>query len=417
MADIPISNVLRRAVYSGSAGTGPYQGLFEILDDDDVGVYLNATLLTKTTHYTISINANGTFEVTLVSAATGSDTVTLVGAKVISRTSDFSTGGDFFAATVNTELDNLTIFAQQLSERVDRSLKGAFTDATDLDMSLPAAATRASKYLAFNSDGEPVASSGTESSEIISTFSETLLDDESASDWLTTLGFSAFVQTLKDAASQSALNTLLGMSTYFKTLLGAASASAFRTLIEVFSADETWPTGRVRLLVGTTAAAGWVLLDDGTIGNASSGATTRANADTEDLFVHLWTVCADGECPVSTGRGASAAADFAANKTIGLPKTVGRVLGVYGSGSGLTARDLGETTGTETHQLTVAEMPAHAHPGSTVSGAVVGTGGNQIGYDANNTNLSTTLSIASQGGDDPHNNMQPSSFLNAEIKL
>jgi hypothetical protein len=163
MADVPISAVTRRKVFTGSAGTGPYACTFEILAQTDIAVYFNGELCTLTTDYTVVIASNGTFQVTLVVgsviAATpdADDVVAIVGAKPIARTTDFSTGGDFFAATVNTELDNFAIFAQQLSERVDRAIKAPPSDDTALDMELPAAADRASKALGFSATGEPIA--------------------------------------------------------------------------------------------------------------------------------------------------------------------------------------------------------------------------------------------------------------------
>lgn len=71
-----------------------------------------------------------------------------------------------------------------------------------------------------------------------------------------------------------------------------------------------------------TAPVGWVKEDGGTIGNATSGAVSRANADTEALFTHLWNNFTNAELPIYTSsgavsaRGASAAADFAANKRL-----------------------------------------------------------------------------------------------------
>ena len=64
---------------------------------------------------------------------------------------------------------------------------------------------------------------------------------------------------------------------------------------------------------------GWVRLNGNTIGSASSGGTERANADTQNLFVYLWNNCPNTHCPVPGGRGASALADFQANKQITLP--------------------------------------------------------------------------------------------------
>ena len=151
---VPISNVTRRVVYAPS-GTGPYAFTFEILAQTDIEVYKGDTLLTLTTDYTVTINANGTGEVNLVATA-GTDNITIIGARAIQRTTDFTTGGDFFANSMNDELDSLTIFAQQNSEGLARALQAPETDPTTINMTLPRAADRANKTLAFDSDGDPI---------------------------------------------------------------------------------------------------------------------------------------------------------------------------------------------------------------------------------------------------------------------
>lgn len=77
-------------------------------------------------------------------------------------------------------------------------------------------------------------------------------------------------------------------------------------------------TGTIAFMARDDAPTGWVLLDASTIGSASSGAD-KANDAYEDLFLLLWTECSDTQCPVTSGRGASASADWAANKGIALP--------------------------------------------------------------------------------------------------
>ena len=95
MADYNINAVTRRIVYTGSAGVGPYAFSFEILVNTDVDVYFNTTLLTLATDYTVTINANGTGSVTIVtgssvpSTPTLNDRITIVGARDIERTTDF----------------------------------------------------------------------------------------------------------------------------------------------------------------------------------------------------------------------------------------------------------------------------------------------------------------------------------------
>lgn len=156
MADYPISNVPRRIVYTGSAGVGPYSFPFEVLVETDINVYLNDTLLSLTADYTVSISSSlGTGSITLVVEPTSADEITIVGSRAIERTTDFTTGGDFFANTLNDEMDSQTILVQQVAETAERGLRAPVTDPTSINMILPRAADRAGKFLAFDSIGNP----------------------------------------------------------------------------------------------------------------------------------------------------------------------------------------------------------------------------------------------------------------------
>ena len=159
MADYSITAVVRRAVYSGSAGRGPYSFSFPVLTETDLAVYIDGTLKTRTTHWTATISStDGTGSITFTSAVTaptGSNIITIVGARSIERTTDFVTAGDLLASSLNTELDSQTIFNQQVSEDAGRAIKAPVYDPSTIDMTLPAKATRASKILGFDADGEP----------------------------------------------------------------------------------------------------------------------------------------------------------------------------------------------------------------------------------------------------------------------
>jgi hypothetical protein len=123
-----------------------------------------------------------------------------------------------------------------------------------------------------------------------------------------------------------------------------------------------------------------------TLGNAASGATERANADTEDLFVFLWNGLANAQAAVlPSGRGASAAADYAANKTIALPDLrFATVKGEAGMGNTAvtvnaavtiihgTSETAGASVGAQTHALTTAQLAAHTHGVGTYSNAADG---------------------------------------------
>ena len=214
MADYAISNVDRRIVYTGSAGVGPYAFNFEVLDQTDIAVYKNATLLVLTTNYTVSINpSTGVGSVTLNVAATSSDTITIVGARAIRRTTDFTTGGDLFANSLNDELDSLTIFSQQVAETAERGIKAPVTDPTDINMTLPAKATRAGTVLAFNATtGNPEAGP--------SIGSVTTVADQSAN--INTVATNiASVNTV--AGNNSNINTVAGISGNVTTVAGISA--------------------------------------------------------------------------------------------------------------------------------------------------------------------------------------------------
>lgn len=169
----------------------------------------------------------------------------------------------------------------------------------------------------------------------------------------------------------------------------------------------------------------WIALNDGTIGNESSGGTSRANTDCRDLFFELWNNTLDTHCPVSTGRGPTAEFDWDDNKTIALPKMLGRAAGAAGTGSGLTARALGESLGEETHVLELDEIRSHEH-GMVVGQTVLGDGEpggsvypigrtSAVGNFGAQQNFAVTTD--STGGDVGHDNVQPAFTVMAYIKL
>lgn len=221
-----------------------------------------------------------------------------------------------------------------------------------------------------------------------------------------------------------------------KTATTQAAGDNSTKLATTAYADGIWTTGDVKTTLKTVADTGWVMMNDGTIGSAASAGTTRANADTSALFTLLWTNTADAQCAVSGGRGGSAAADFAANKTIALPKMLGRALASAGAGSGLTSRALALALGAED-----AAVIDHTHAAGTLAaasngdhqhiydqGGVAGVGGNGFtGAGVHDPNALTGVagahthtisgSVANSGVSATGQNMQPSAFLNFMVRL
>ncbi len=105
---------------------------------------------------------------------------------------------------------------------------------------------------------------------------------------------------------------------------------------------------------------GFVRMNGRTIGSASSSATERANADCEDLFAYLWNNLGDSIATVSSGRGSTAAADWAANKTIVVPTMQGRLL------AGVD--DMG-TTAANVLQVSTTTSATNGSPTLTVASA------------------------------------------------
>lgn len=146
--------------------------------------------------------------------------------------------------------------------------------------------------------------------------------------------------------------------------------------------SELLKTGSWKWLPYDVEEPEWVRANARTIGNAGSGATERANADTEALYILLWDRLPNTVCPVSTGRGATGAADYAAGKTLGLPDLRGcSPFGLDTMGNTAAARlvsvtfDVGSATaagsygGRNTSTIAQTNLPAIAPTGS-VTGSI-----------------------------------------------
>jgi microcystin-dependent protein len=115
--------------------------------------------------------------------------------------------------------------------------------------------------------------------------------------------------------------------------------------------------------------------------------------------------------------------------TFALPDMQGNVPMQPGQGNGLSQRFLGEISGTATVTLLLAETPLHTHllqaqntpanvnsPGPNPVTLGRSAGGTAYGPVANNVNMAFQ-ELTINGGDQPHNNLQPYLTLNFCIAL
>ena len=214
-------------------------------------------------------------------------------------------------------------------------------------------------------------------------------------------------------------------------------------------------TGDIKLTLKTAPDAGWLLFDDGTFGSATSGSSNSNNAANQALFTLLFNNLIDAWAPILTSGGGAttraaqtnAASAWAANCRMSLPKTLGRALGIAGSGSGLTTRALAQLVGVETAVLTATNIPPIAssavntitvfpqgtntgitYPDTTgtISDVTITVGGGPTHIPAstgswtgtNSISGGNTITVNSAGTNStPFSIVQPEVFLNAMVKV
>ncbi len=123
---------------------------FEFFDNSDLNVYIDGTLKTITTHYTVSGGDGSTGTVSMsVTGGTGGSTVVITRDIELERTTDFPVSGAFNIVALNTELDRLVAIAADLEDQSNRALQLTDFDAA-VSLVLPDVDTRKGKTLAFN---------------------------------------------------------------------------------------------------------------------------------------------------------------------------------------------------------------------------------------------------------------------------
>lgn len=241
---------------------------FEFFDDEDLNVYVDGTLKTITTDYTVTGGDGSTGTVNFVSAvvgASGGSTVVITRSIDLERTTDFPSSGPFNIASLNTELDRLVAITADLKDDVDRALKLVDYD-SEVDTQVPLLNARKGTVLGFNlttgipepgpqiSDVQSLADvsadiatladiqDGTVATNAITTLSPV------ATDIATVSGISTDVTDV--ANNETNVNTVAGISADVTTTAGVA---ANVTTVAGISADVTTAAG-ISADISTVAA-------------------------------------------------------------------------------------------------------------------------------------------------------------------
>ena len=112
--------------------------------------------------------------------------------------------------------------------------------------------------------------------------------------------------------------------------------------------------------------------------------------------------------------------------TFGIPNLEERAPMHWGTGPGLTPRQIGETGGAATATLNLNQIPMHDHrlggsgsdnDSSTPIGAVPGFADGDPLYRGTSDTTMLTTALGTQGGGAEHNNLQPSLGLSFSIAI
>jgi hypothetical protein len=216
------------AVAQGATQTS-FTVSFEFFDAADLNVYVDGTLKTITTHYTVSGGDGSTGTVTMsVTGATGGSTVVITRDIDLKRTTDFPASGSFQIGSLNTELDKLVAIAADLDDKASRALQLTDFD-TAVSLVLPDVNTRKGKTLAFNaSTGAVEAGPSTSDVQTVSATAADIAaladieDGTTATDAISGLAaIKANVTTV--AGISSNVTTVAGISSNVTTVAGDAS--------------------------------------------------------------------------------------------------------------------------------------------------------------------------------------------------
>jgi hypothetical protein len=263
-----------RVSYAVAAGVtqSSFTVSFEFFTDADLNVYVDGTLKTLTTDYTVTGGSGSTGSIAMsVTGASGGSTVVITRSIALERTTDFPSSGPFDISSLNEELDKFISIAGDLKDKSDRALQLTDFD-TDVSLTLPDVNTRKGKLLAFNATSGAVeagaSTTGATTVAALATDIETLADIEDG-----TVATDAISDT---AAIASDVSTVAGISSNVTTV---ASISSDVTAVAADATD----IGTVATNIADVNTVATNIADVVTVANDLNEAISEIETAADDL--------------------------------------------------------------------------------------------------------------------------------------
>lgn len=314
-----VAVINNRAQYTGTGSVDTFAYGFKIFEDSDLEVYLDDTLQTLSTHYSVTgAGSDSGGNVVFVTPPANGVKVTIIRTMPLTQLTDYTAYDAFPAETHESALDRLTFISQQLAEELGRCLQLDPTSTiTFPPFIIPeTAAERENKVLAFSDDGAQI-----EIGQELGTY---------RGDWVTATGYNKR-DIFKDPANDNiywvnqdytsgasvAADVAGGkVDLLVDSASATASAAAAAASAAAAAASESAAAASESAAAGSESAAATSASNASSSASAAStsasnAATSETNAALEKTYAEEWAQKAE-DSPVSVAAGGDGSTEFSA---------------------------------------------------------------------------------------------------------